>query len=286
MIAVTLLAIFASNAIALPLSPAFPVGELQYILDNAQAKVLLSTEKYADKAGQILSSGLKQEPIFDILRKIQKGAGTESVKLDSSSSSHSSGGMMLYTSGTTNRPVRTTLPGILKYTHKTISNYITERSPNPRIGPGRTSLLPPTSMELLTKRPPPPLTPPPPHPRRGKRNHSPALLRLLNRIPIPIQHRSCLAPPGSPIHRTRTRTKTNYLPNSCPNNLHPSNGLLPLPGPLPPSPSKKGHLPGPSPAEHLWLCSPAYTHEIQMGGPQQWEYPAGTLRHDRGRHGA
>ncbi|KAJ5730885.1 uncharacterized protein N7483_005393 [Penicillium malachiteum] len=105
---VTLLAIFASDAIALPLSPSFPVSELQYILDNAQAKVLLSTEKYADKAGQILEAGLKQEPLFDILRKIEVGAATESVQLDTLK--QPSGGMMLYTSGTTNRPKGVLIP--------------------------------------------------------------------------------------------------------------------------------------------------------------------------------
>ncbi|KAJ5707871.1 hypothetical protein N7488_007672 [Penicillium malachiteum] len=105
---VTILAIFASDAIALPLSPSFPVSELQYILDNAQAKVLLSTEKYADKAGQILEAGLNQEPLFDILRKIEVGAATESVQLDSLK--QPSGGMMLYTSGTTNRPKGVLIP--------------------------------------------------------------------------------------------------------------------------------------------------------------------------------
>jgi acyl-CoA synthetase (AMP-forming)/AMP-acid ligase II len=104
---VTLLAIFASDAIALPLSPSFPVGELQYIMDNSQAKVLLATEKYADKASQILKAGLELDPLFDIRRKIEVGADVESVQLDSRE--QTSAGMMLYTSGTTNRPVRTTL---------------------------------------------------------------------------------------------------------------------------------------------------------------------------------
>ncbi|KAJ5109475.1 hypothetical protein N7456_006150 [Penicillium angulare] len=106
---VTLLAIFASDAIALPLSPAFPIGELQYIMDNSQAKMLLATEKYADKAQQILKAGLNQDPLFDIRRKIEKGAGTESIQLDSLKQP-SSGGMMLYTSGTTNRPKGVLIP--------------------------------------------------------------------------------------------------------------------------------------------------------------------------------
>ncbi|GKU07710.1 unnamed protein product, partial [Fusarium langsethiae] len=40
---VTLLAILASNAIALPLAPSFPAPELGYILDNSVALVLISS---------------------------------------------------------------------------------------------------------------------------------------------------------------------------------------------------------------------------------------------------
>ncbi|KAJ6084612.1 AMP-dependent synthetase/ligase [Penicillium sp. IBT 16267x] len=105
---VTLLAVFASDAIALPLSPSFPIGELQYIMDNSQAKVLLATEKYADKASQILKAGLELDPWFDIRRKIEVGADSESVQLDSRG--QTSSGMMLYTSGTTNRPKGVLIP--------------------------------------------------------------------------------------------------------------------------------------------------------------------------------
>lgn len=100
---VTLLAIFASNAIALPLSPSFPTGELQYILDNSAAKVLLATERYAEKADQVLQAGLKREPLFDIRQKITAGTARQSFQLENPT--QPSGGMMLYTSGTTNRPV-------------------------------------------------------------------------------------------------------------------------------------------------------------------------------------
>ncbi|KAJ5895647.1 hypothetical protein N7495_007338 [Penicillium taxi] len=108
---VNILSIFASDAIALPLSPAFPIAELQYIMNNSQAKVLLATEKYADKATQILKLGLETEPLFDIRPKIQTGAsGSESIQLDAIREQPSSGGMMLYTSGTTNRPKGVLIP--------------------------------------------------------------------------------------------------------------------------------------------------------------------------------
>jgi len=99
-----MLSIFASNAIALPLSPAFPTSELQYIMDNSSAKILLATEKYAEKADQILVSGLDREPIFDVRSKLRTGAN-ESIQVQLEQPSDSISGMMLYTSGTTNRPV-------------------------------------------------------------------------------------------------------------------------------------------------------------------------------------
>ncbi|CAG8186072.1 unnamed protein product [Penicillium olsonii] len=72
---VTMLAIFASDAIALPLSPAFPTGELKYILDNSQAKMLLATEKYSDKAMEILRQGLEHDPIFNVRSKLEGTSG-------------------------------------------------------------------------------------------------------------------------------------------------------------------------------------------------------------------
>ncbi|KAJ5300381.1 uncharacterized protein N7443_005383 [Penicillium atrosanguineum] len=106
---VTMLAIFASDAIALPLSPSFPIGELQYILDNSEAKMLLATEKYADKAEQVLKAGLQRDPLFDIRHKLKEGAQNESVQLENLKQP-ASGGMMLYTSGTTNRPKGVLIP--------------------------------------------------------------------------------------------------------------------------------------------------------------------------------
>ncbi|KAJ5559256.1 hypothetical protein N7535_009484 [Penicillium sp. DV-2018c] len=107
---VTLLAIFATDAIALPLSPAFPTGELKYILDNSQAKMLLTTEKYADKGMEILREGLAHEPLFDVRSKLAQGASSrESISLQDLQQPPS-GGMMLYTSGTTNRPKGVLIP--------------------------------------------------------------------------------------------------------------------------------------------------------------------------------
>ncbi|KAH8429089.1 acyl-CoA synthetase [Aspergillus melleus] len=107
---VTLLSILANDAIALPLSPAFPIGELQYIMDNSRAKILVATEKYADKAQNILKAGLNREPILNVREKITAGADiSENVTLEDYTKTPK-GGMMLYTSGTTNRPKGVLIP--------------------------------------------------------------------------------------------------------------------------------------------------------------------------------
>ncbi|KAL4962221.1 acetyl-CoA synthetase-like protein [Aspergillus stella-maris] len=106
---VMLLSILSSDAIAVPLSTAFPVHELKYIMDNSQAGVLVSTGKYGDMARRIMEEGLEKEPILDVRGKITAGAaGVGGVELQDIHVAE--GGMMLYTSGTTNRPKGVLIP--------------------------------------------------------------------------------------------------------------------------------------------------------------------------------
>lgn len=103
MITVTFLSILAHDAIALPLSQSFPSSEIRYILENSEAKLLLSTEKFQDKARDVLKEDITHQPQLEILSKIETGAASaENVKFEGSSLEN--GGFMLYTSGTTNRP--------------------------------------------------------------------------------------------------------------------------------------------------------------------------------------
>lgn len=100
---VTLLAILAAKSIAVPLSPAFPAPELQYILNHSEALMLLSSAKFAPKAQEVLKTELDVQPALLQLDKFQGGGGHEQVTLEKTGAD--SAGMMLYTSGTTNRPV-------------------------------------------------------------------------------------------------------------------------------------------------------------------------------------
>lgn len=101
----TLLSILGSNSIAVPLSSTFPASELRYILDNSQTLMLLSSAKFRTKADEVLKEGLEQKPILMALeKKLEGNRASEDVHLEPQHDNKS--GMMLYTSGTTSRPVR------------------------------------------------------------------------------------------------------------------------------------------------------------------------------------
>ncbi|KAH6720902.1 hypothetical protein BKA61DRAFT_471314 [Leptodontidium sp. MPI-SDFR-AT-0119] len=105
---VTLLSILGAHSIALPLSPAFPANELQYIMDHSQASMLLSSAKFESKALEVLKHGLEGKPKLVKLEKKLGGAAQSMVTLEGPTDGN--GGMMLYTSGTTNRPKGVLLP--------------------------------------------------------------------------------------------------------------------------------------------------------------------------------
>lgn len=106
---VTLLAILAARAIAVPLAPAFPIPELQYIVDHSEALLVVSSAKFDAKAKDLLAVELVSKPIHVQLEKHMGGGVHEKVELDEQADAGKAG-MMLYTSGTTNRPKGVSLP--------------------------------------------------------------------------------------------------------------------------------------------------------------------------------
>jgi malonyl-CoA/methylmalonyl-CoA synthetase len=105
---VTLLSILAAHAIAVPLSPTFPAHELRYIIDQSESLMLLSSEKFQNQADDVLKEGMETKPINYKQEKIMMGKTDDYVTLEEPTSEK--GGMMLYTSGTTNRPKGVLLP--------------------------------------------------------------------------------------------------------------------------------------------------------------------------------
>lgn len=137
---VTLLSILGTHAIALPLSAAFPAAELQYILDQSRASMLLSSAKFGEKAEQVIAKGLAAAPKHV---KLEKRFGAElkgEVILDGCE--EGKGGMMLYTSGTTNRPVSFPRVYLNQYQH------LIERSFTPSKSNDGAIPVPSNSMEL------------------------------------------------------------------------------------------------------------------------------------------
>ncbi|KAL8389034.1 hypothetical protein RB595_008842 [Gaeumannomyces hyphopodioides] len=102
---VTLLAILASNAIAIPLAPSFPAPELRYIIDLSQALILVSSSKHAAQAKDVLAEGLATKPLYWQLDETVRGPAEHgATTLCDFNTAGPGGGMMLFTSGTTARP--------------------------------------------------------------------------------------------------------------------------------------------------------------------------------------
>lgn len=163
---VMLLSILSADAVALPLSPAFPTSELKYVLDNSEAVMLLATETCSLKAREVLNSDLLNSLSCDIRSDLGNEPVTNTAtELEDVDENHLQGGVILYTSGTTSRPVSpfTRLSfNLLQY--GCMSNRVIERSSDPPISNNYASKITYKSMELHTKRSSSPSSTFTPHP--------------------------------------------------------------------------------------------------------------------------
>ncbi|KAH7399175.1 hypothetical protein DE146DRAFT_525799 [Phaeosphaeria sp. MPI-PUGE-AT-0046c] len=101
---VTLLAIIAASAVAVPLAPSFPVHELRHIVSDSGALLLYCSTKYAKHGRDVLEGYSDSTTVFgEVETPGEVSNGSSEVQL-SASTDPSIGGMMLFTSGTTARP--------------------------------------------------------------------------------------------------------------------------------------------------------------------------------------
>ena len=131
------------------MSSSFPAIELRYILENSEAVALLSSRKFQEKAEETLKEGLDhipKKPLLSIVEKRRRGSGHDEVQLVPLPMKK--GGMMLYTSGTTSRPV-------CDHTSQCdlVLRSIAERRPPPRKGPHRAGPITPESLGIHDSRP-------------------------------------------------------------------------------------------------------------------------------------
>ncbi|RKF62106.1 Acyl-CoA synthetase family member 3, mitochondrial [Erysiphe neolycopersici] len=105
---VSLLSIIGAHSLALPLCSTFPVSELQYILNQSQTNILLASSKFLNKAKQALDACDQIRPRLIEVEKRMGDPTYQKISLDDSLGPES--GLILYTSGTTNRPKGVLLP--------------------------------------------------------------------------------------------------------------------------------------------------------------------------------
>ena len=70
--------------------------------------MLLSSAKFHSKAQEVMKGNLEKKPITGSIEK-RSGGGSSGQHITLQDSGDRHGGMMLYTSGTTNRPVCTVI---------------------------------------------------------------------------------------------------------------------------------------------------------------------------------
>jgi len=94
---VTLLGVFAKGAVAVPLCTTHPDGEWRYAVEQSGAGTVVVSDMFSDRVEALGWT--------DKVVRIQKHVGDRETDKVGIEGSVEGGGLMLYTSGTTSRPV-------------------------------------------------------------------------------------------------------------------------------------------------------------------------------------
>ena len=175
---------------------------------------LLSSGKFKDKAEDVLKEGLEhlqRKPVLNVVEKRLTGNGQDEVQLVPLPMTKS--GIMLYTSGTTSRPVYTILP------HSVITaNISTERRLTSGESPQSPSRITSQSLAIHPTGSPPSCPAPSSYPWHRQRPPHSSFCRLDHRILVPIQCRRGLGAPSRTVH-TGQEQGTHYFPDCRPDNI-------------------------------------------------------------------
>ena len=190
--------------------------------------------------------------------------------------------MMLYTSGTTNRPVSRPYTNS-RYTY-TYTKF-TERSSATDGNTNSTISLPNTRMGIQTLRPLPTCSSPPPHSRYCQRPSRPPLFRQHNRIPFSLQLPHSMETFCWTFPAYSHNPKTHYRLHRRAYNLHQSTQHRSPPPRRHPYRSSRSN-PNIKPTSlDLRLSRLTYPHKESMDQSLERQRLTRTLRNDRSWHG-
>lgn len=89
------------------MSPSFALAESRYIIEHCRPDLMLSTDVFGEKAQEIVEAVRQDGPKVPLSIKESIQSGAKPLEDVSFAPVPNKGGLMLYTSGTTSRPVGT-----------------------------------------------------------------------------------------------------------------------------------------------------------------------------------
>lgn len=88
----------------MPLAPGLPAAELQHVLHDSSASVLLASPALLKRASEVIE-GLHPKPVLRVVESQRTTAISKDLRPLLKEDADVSAALMLYTSGTTSRPV-------------------------------------------------------------------------------------------------------------------------------------------------------------------------------------
>ena len=118
---ITLFAIWRCGYVAVPLSPAHPAKELDYIINDGDVDFVLAEPEFIESENHLQPLALENQPVLDVEGLIQAANAEEESTLSRKNAAPGrAAAYLIYTSGTTGRP-----KGVV-HTHKAIEVQVND----------------------------------------------------------------------------------------------------------------------------------------------------------------